>query len=94
MKDLLNKVGKIAKDTAEKAADKTGELVEVGKLKSRISTAKTEIANAKKQICEFYYEQYSADQELPAAVSELCESIRTQERLIEELSYKIDLITK
>lgn len=94
MKDLFNKVGKIAKDTAEKAVDKTGEIVEVGKLKSQISTAKTEISKAKKQIGEYYYEQYGADSELPGPVAELCKTIEAQEQLIEELNNKIDFINK
>lgn len=94
MQDLFNKVGKIAKETAEKAADKTGELVEVGKLKSQISTAKTEISTAKKQIGEYYYEQYGADAELPEEVVALCKTIKEQEMLIDELEAKIELVSK
>ena len=94
MQDLFNKAAKFAKETAEKAADKTEELVEVGKLKSQISTAKTEINTAKKQIGEYYYEQFGAEAELPAEVKEFCTKIREQELLIEELEAKIDLVSK
>ena len=94
MQDLFNKVGKIAKETAEKAADKTGELVEVGKLKAQISSAKTEISTAKKQIGEYYYGQYSENAELPEPVAELCKNIKEQELLIEQLEAKIELVNK
>lgn len=92
MQDLFNKVGKVAKDTVEKAADKTNELVESGKLKSQISSAKTEISSLKKQIGEYYYEQYSTEAELPDTVVELCGKIHEQELLIDELEAKIELI--
>lgn len=92
MQNLFNKVGKIAKDTAEKAADKTSELVEVGKLKSQISAAKIEINTAKKQIGEYYYKQYASESELPEAVVELCKTIREQELIIDELEAKIELV--
>ena len=92
MQDLFNKVGKLAKDTAEKAADKTTELVEVGKLKSQISTAKTEINTAKKQIGDYYYGQFTVEADLPEQIAELCKKIKEQESLIEELENKIELV--
>ena len=94
MQDLFNKVGKLAKETAEKAADKTTELVEVGKLKSQISTAKSDIGTAKKQIGEYYYNLYDADTELPEEVATLCKNIKEQELLIDELEAKIELVSK
>lgn len=92
MQDLFNKVGKFAKDTAEKAADKTGELVEVGKLRAQISSAKTEISAAKKQIGEYYYNKYEDGAELDEAVIEFCKTIKEQEALIDELEAKIELV--
>lgn len=92
MQDLFNRVGKVAKETAEKAADKTNELVEVGKLKSQISTAKTEISTAQKQIGEHYYAQFCEGAELDAVVVEYCAKIKEQEQLIAELEEKIALI--
>lgn len=94
MQDLFNKAAKFAKETAEKAADKTEELVEVGKLKSQISTARTEISTAKKQIGEYYYEQFGAETELPETVTELCRKIKEQEMIIDELEAKLELVSK
>lgn len=87
MQDLLNKMGKFA----EKAADKTGELVETGKLKAQVVAAKNEISTAKKQIGEYYYEKYSKGVELDEAVAEICKDIREKELLIDELEAKIEL---
>lgn len=92
MRDLFNKVGKLAKDTAEKAVDKTGELVEVGKLKAQISSAKSEIGTAKKQIGDYYYKKYGESVELDSEVIELCKIIKEQESLIDELEAKIELV--
>jgi len=88
MQDLFNKMGKFA----EKAADKTGELVEAGKLKAQIVSAKNEINTAKKQIGDYYYEKYTTGAELDDAVVALCKVIREQELLIDELEAKIELV--
>ena len=88
MQDIFNKVGKFA----EKAADKTGELVETGKLKAQIVSAKNEINTTKKQIGDYYYEKYSKGVELDEAVIDMCKSIREQELLIDELEAKIELV--
>ena len=44
MQDFFNKAGKVAKDTASRAADKAGDMVEIGKLKAKISAAKSDVS--------------------------------------------------
>ena len=89
MQDFFNKAGKVAKNTAGKAADKAGDLVEIGKLKAKISSAKSEISSTEKKIGQYYFEQYMEGAAVDAAVGAMCEEIKAQKELIEELEEKI-----
>ncbi len=89
MQDFFNKAGKAAKDTASKAADKAGDLVEIGKLKTKISSAKSEISAMEKKMGQYYYEQYMSGVAVDAVVGEMCQDIKEQKDLIEELEKKI-----
>ena len=90
MNDFFNKAGKVAKNTASKAADKAGDLVEIGKLKTKINTAKSEITATEKKIGKYYYDQYTEGVAVDAAVGEMCEEIKAKLDLIEELEEKIE----
>ena len=89
MQDFLNEEGKVAKDTASKAADRAGDIVEIGKLKSKISTAKSEVTAIEKKIGKYYYDQYTEGVAVDAAVGAMCEEIKMQLDLIEELEKKV-----
>ncbi|MCB6992093.1 hypothetical protein LI177_01050 [bacterium 210820-DFI.6.37] len=89
MQDFFNKAGKVAKNTAGRAADKAGDLVEIGKLKAKISSAKAEISSKEKKIGQYYFEQYMEGTAVDAAVGAMCEEIKAQKELIEELEEKI-----
>ena len=90
MQNFLNKAGKVAKTTASKAADKASDLVEIGKLKAKISTAKSEISATEKKIGKYYFDQYTEGVAVDAAVGEMCEQIKDQWDLIESLEEKIE----
>lgn len=89
MQDLFSKAGKVAKNTAGRAADKAGDLVEKGKLKAKIGSAKSEIASLEKKIGKYYFDQYMEGVAVDAAVGAMCEEIKVQKDLIEELENKI-----
>ena len=89
MRDFFNKAGEVAKNTASRAADKAGDMVEIGKLKSKISSAKSEISATEKKIGKYYYEQYKDGVAVDAAVGAMCEEITVQLDVIEELEDKI-----
>ena len=55
MQDFLSKIGKTATTAASKAGNKAGEIVEVGKLKGKISSKKQDISLTKKEIGEYCY---------------------------------------
>ena len=58
MQSFLNKVGKKAEAAANKAGSKANELLEVGKLKGRISAEKQNIKSAKIGIGEYCYDLF------------------------------------
>lgn len=89
MQDFFSKAGKVAKDTASKAADKAGDMVEIGKLKTKISAAKSEISTQKKKIGDYYFEQYMEGAAVDGAVGSMCEAIKEKLDQIEELEKKI-----
>lgn len=89
MQDFFNKAGKVAKDTASKAADKAGDMVEIGKLKAKISAAKSDVSAKKKKIGEYYFEQYMGGAAVDGAVGSMCEEIKGKLEEIEELEKKI-----
>ena len=92
MKDFFNKAGQIAKDTAGKAADKAGDMVEIGKLKAKITAAKSEISATEKKIGQYYVEQYANGVAVDAAVGAWCQDIKAQEDIIAELEEKIKAV--
>lgn len=89
MQDFLSKAGKVAKNTAGKAADKAGDLVEVGKMKAKISSAKSEIASLERKMGHYYFEQYMDGMAVDAVIGELCEEIKRQMDEIKVLEMKI-----
>lgn len=89
MQDFLNKAGKVAKTTASKAADKAGDIVEIGKIKAKISSAKAEISSTENKIGQYYFEQYMDGVAVDAIVGAMCEEIKAQMELIDELERKI-----
>lgn len=89
MQDFFNRAGKMAKDTAGKAADKAGDIVEIGKLKAKITSAKSDISAKQKKIGEYYFQQYMEGAAVDAAVGGMCEDIKEQLERIEELEKKI-----
>lgn len=50
MQNFFNKIGKTASEAASKAGSKASELMEIGKLKGKITTKKQYIGNTKKDI--------------------------------------------
>lgn len=92
MQSFLNKVGKTASEAASKAGSKAGELVEIGKLKSKISSQKQNIGIAKKEIVAYCYELYKDGKIKDEKIEELCRKIEECSAEIEELEKKIEKV--
>lgn len=85
MAGFLNKLGEMAKT----AADKTGDMIEISKLNSKISAQEAVIAELKVKIGNFYWEKYAS---LGAADSEIvawCEAIQEALKTIQTTQSEI-----
>lgn len=89
MQNFLNKVGKTATDVAGKAGNKASELIEVGKLKSKISAKKQEATSAKKEIGNYCYGLFEQGGIDDSVILELCEKIKSCKEEIADLEQQI-----
>ncbi|MDD4366300.1 MAG: hypothetical protein PHV38_01330 [Eubacteriales bacterium] len=85
MGDFMNKAGKVAKY----AADKTGDVVEIGRCKAKITSRKSEITDLQKKIGAYYYDAYRATGETDPKVEDHLKAIEEAEKKIEELEESI-----
>lgn len=88
MANFLNKLG----DMAKNAADKTGDLIEQGRLNSKISTEEATIVKLKEQIGNFYWERYASGVQTDAEIQERCEAIKTSQATIAAIRAEIDIL--
>lgn len=91
MAGLFDKITKAASDAAVMAGNKAGEMMEVGKLKSKISSNKQDIGLAMKEIGEHYYSLYEEGKVDDEIVKELCERIKGCYEQIADLEKQIQL---
>ena len=90
MQDFLNKLGKTASNAASVAGSKAGELMEVGKLKSKISTLRSDINTIKKEMGDYCLKQYDAGCLTDETLEMLCGKIVEMEQEIEDLEEKVE----
>ena len=90
MQDLFSKLSKGASNAASKAGNKADEIKEVSKLKSRISSARSDIGIAKKDIGDYCYKLFKEGKLEDPEIIELCEQIRDAYEEIENMEKQID----
>ncbi len=88
MAGFMDKVGSMAK----KAADKTGDMVEIGKLNAKIMSQKQGITSAKEEIGGILFEKYQKGEEMADELSKLCQQIQNIENEIASLQKEIQEI--
>jgi len=81
-----------AKKMANMAADKTGDVVEMGKHKAKVVSLRSDINNAEKKIGRYFFEKYRDDEDVDADVAEYITEIVQKEAEIEELEEMIQKI--
>lgn len=89
MQSFLNKLGKTAGAAANKAGNKANELLEIGRLKGKISTEKQNIKAAKAAIGDYCYDLFQQDCIDNEKIREYCEKIRVYEDNIADLQQQI-----
>ena len=90
MQNFFNKISKTASEAASKAGSKASELMEIGKLKGKITTKKQYIGNTKKDIGAHCYELFEAGDIKDPRIEELCEQIKAYSEEIEALEAEIE----
>ena len=90
MQDFLSKLGKSASNAASRAGNKAEEIKEVSKLKSRISSARSDIGIAKNDIGDYCYRLFKEGKLEDPEIIELCEQIRDSYEEIENMERMID----
>ena len=90
MQDFLNKVGKTASAAANKAGNKASEMIEIGKVKSKISSQKQTINEAKRKIADYCYDQFKAGNIDDEKIKTFCEAIQECEAVITSLEKDIE----
>ena len=91
MAGLFDKISKAASSAATMAGNKAGEMMEVGKLKSRISSTRQDMGIAMKEIGEYCYGLYEEDKIEDEKIKELCDRIRDCQVQITELEKQIQM---
>lgn len=82
---FFDKLGEMAKNVG----DKTGDMIEVGKLNSRVSEAEKRIVEKKREIGEYCWARYIANIQLDPEVAKLCAAIKEDEALIAKTQAEI-----
>lgn len=88
MANFLNKLSEMAKT----AADKTGDMIEIGKLNAKISAEENSITDLKGKIGHFYWEKYFSTKTADAQILEWCETILDAQERIEATRIEIQLL--
>ncbi|MCR5742934.1 MAG: hypothetical protein K6F92_04285 [Lachnospiraceae bacterium] len=88
--EVAKAVGEKTSEAAKAVGDKTNETIEVTKLKSKISSEKSAIADIKKQIGELVYEEFTAGGSYSEGVAALIASIKDHESLIAKAEADIE----
>jgi hypothetical protein len=81
-----------AKKMAGMAADKTGDVVEMGKYKAKIASLKSDVNSAEKKIGRYFYEKYQDDENADSEIIEYIKEITTKEEEINEMEETIQKI--
>ena len=90
LQGFLSKIGKTASNAASKAGNKAEELKEVSRLKSRISSARSDIGIAKKDIGDYCFKMFKEGKIDDPTITELCEQIRDSYEEIENMEKMIE----
>ena len=90
MQDFLSKLGKSASNAASRAGNKAEEIKEITKLKSRISSARSDIGIAKKDIGDYCYKLYKEGKLEDPEIIELCEQIKDGYEEIDNMEKMIE----
>lgn len=89
MQSLLQKMGKMATNAADLAANKAGEFIEVNKLKSQQNDIKSEMSAIKRQIGDYCYTLFEDGELQDEKLISFCGKIKELREEFDEIDEQI-----
>ena len=89
-KDIWDDIGRVVTGAADTVSRKTGELVDVAKLKNQIYSLEREMKRDFEALGKIVYERYTEEDATEKAFESLCEEIARREILIDQYEGEIE----
>ena len=93
-KDVLDDIGRVISGAADTVSRKTGELVELTRLKNQIFNLEREIKRDYADLGKMIYEQYLETGILDETLLPICQGITKKEILVEQYEGEIECLKK
>ena len=93
-KDVLDDIGRVISGAADTVSRKTGELVELTRLKNQIFNLEREIKRDYADLGKMIYEQYLETGIVDETLLPICQGITKKESLVEQYEGEIECIKK
>jgi hypothetical protein len=93
-KEVFDDIGRFVSGTADKVSRKTGELVEVTRLKNQVYGLEREINKDYTDLGKMIYERYVNEGTIEEALLPLCEEIAQKQILIEQYQGEMEEVRK
>ncbi len=87
-------IGKMISDTADTVSRKTGEVVELTKLKNQVYSLEREMKKSYEELGKKLYEHYTEEGTIDSEYVEICEEIARREIVIAEYEGEIENLKK
>lgn len=92
--EFFDDLGKTISSVAKQVEEKSGELIEIGRLNIEIFKEEDAIRKLSRKIGEVIYEAYSEDKEYAELADDLCYEIGEKKKRIDSLRAKISEVRK
>lgn len=92
LKDAANKATEFAKEAGKTISEKASDVVEITSLSSQISTEKTNIANAKKELGELIWKRFEDGAALDDEAGAICATIKEAMAKIADFEAQIEAL--
>lgn len=93
-KEILDDIGRVISGAADTVSRKTGELVELTRLKNQVFNLEREIKRDYADLGKMIYEQYLENGIVDESLQLICQGITKKERLVEQYEGEIECLKK
>ncbi|MEH2957906.1 hypothetical protein [Candidatus Merdisoma sp. JLR.KK006] len=93
-REVLDDIGRVISGAADTVSRKTGELVELTRLKNQVFNLEREIKRDYADLGKMIYEQYLKTGVADESLQPICQGITKKERLVEQYEGEIECLKK